>query len=105
MNRLRQARTRVDDMSTNYGPMQRDTTRWNELSRFLLGVSQMLTDPGAMLRVLFGIPPAQIDSDVAEGERDFDRLLGATHAYYLENAGSEDPKIAAQLHHKELVRA
>jgi hypothetical protein len=65
----------------------------------------MSSDPAAMLRLLFAIPQTQIDHDAAEGERDFDRLIQETYASHLEHRDNKEPKVAAEYHHKQMVRA
>lgn len=65
----------------------------------------MLDHPAAMLRIFFAISQAQIDLDVADGERDFDRLMQDTYASHLEQRDNEDSRIEAHYHHKQMVRA
>ena len=63
----------------------------------------MSDDPAAVLRLLFAITRGQIDSDVAAGEKDFQRLMEDSDAEQLE--GGETPEEMARYHHKQMVRA
>src|SRR5262245_33637555 len=65
----------------------------------------MMNDPAVVLRLLFAIPASQIARDVAEGERDFDKLMEDGLAYHLEQHDSKDSHAAARFHHQQMVRA
>jgi len=60
-------------------------------------------DPAAVLRLLFAIAKSQIDRDVAEGEKDFQRLMEDSDADQLE--GDKNLEDMARYHHKQMVRA
>jgi hypothetical protein len=60
-------------------------------------------DPAAVLRLLFAIPQKQIDRDVAEGEKDFQRLMEDSDTSTIEK--TNNPEEEARHHHKQMVRA
>lgn len=65
----------------------------------------MSNDSVSMLRLLFAISQGQIDHDVSDGERDFDRMMQDTKASKLERRTNNEPKVEARYYHKQLVRA
>jgi hypothetical protein len=65
----------------------------------------MSDDPAAVLRVLFAIPQSQIDRDVADEERDFDKMVQEIRTSFAEQQESKDPQATAHYHHKLMVRA
>ncbi len=65
----------------------------------------MVYNPAEVLRLLLAIPQKQIRHDIADGERDFDRLMETAVASHQTKQGSEDPELFAKSFHWQLVRA
>src|SRR5580704_9875992 len=65
----------------------------------------MSDDPAAVLRLLFAISQKQIYLDVAEGEKDFQRLMEDAGDSHLESDDGKTPEEVARHHHKQMVRA
>src|SRR3954470_17833309 len=68
-------------------------------------VNPMSDDSAAVLRILLAISQKQIDSDIADGERDFDRLIEQSQAAHRAQRKNKDPELTAKYHHLQLVRA
>lgn len=62
-------------------------------------------DPAAVLKLFFAIGQRQIDRDVAEGQRDREKMLAEGSASLAKLRDSNDPQLMARHHHEQLVRA
>jgi hypothetical protein len=65
----------------------------------------MSGDSAGVLKHLFAIPQKQIDADIADADRDFDRMMEETSIAHKAQRRNQDPEATARFHHMQMVRA